>query len=236
MRRLVFHNFTSHEDLHGNPSTCLPAVRRQSVHPSRQREPGLESDMCHLRDDWRGPGPRHTASDGGGEAPCDRSAARVVSEVTPRRLQAGPLVARSGRCPGIGLFVTGSCSHLFRVSGFLFGGGGIRGGVPQGTAFGVRPVGVGDAQPIEIGAQFFDGNSAACGAFNLSAPVIRGWALTVGPLVYCGRANTKRFRESCLTTESVGGALDWIRHSLIIRLSLISAQEELPYCFMKQDH
>ena len=53
--------------------------------------------------------------------------------------------------------------------------GAVWGEVRQGPAIGVRPVGVGDALPLDIGAQFFDCYCAACGRLNCGANSSPAW-------------------------------------------------------------
>lgn len=86
VRRFVFHNFTSHGSLHDqHPSwesdASLPEMRQRSVHPSRESEPRVGDLLRRLRGGRYSESLRSTSSARRGKAPCDRSAARVFSEV-----------------------------------------------------------------------------------------------------------------------------------------------------------
>jgi hypothetical protein len=91
MQESVFHNFTLHRPHHDNCYVYLPAMRRQSVHPSHGRESGKHLHMCRVRCYVYGAPTRwkHFPHPGPGGRPCGRSVALGAWEDAEVALKAG---------------------------------------------------------------------------------------------------------------------------------------------------
>lgn len=94
-------------------------------------------------------------------------------------------------------------------------------GLGRGEGFGFAGLSAKNS-PIHIGAQLLAHDAAAGKLFDLRAAFGGDWPVSLHPLVNGRRLHTHGPSQAGLTTENVGGLENWIRHSLIMRLSLIA--------------
>jgi len=98
--------------------------------------------------------------------------------ITAERKAPQPQGQGRTRNPATGVDCLGGCVGMWEGHlRALLRCGAVRGEVQQGTAFGVRPVGVGDAVPLGIWSQFFDCHCAVGASFDgYAVSLFRGGA------------------------------------------------------------
>lgn len=83
--------------------------------------------------------------------------------------------------------------------------------------------------PINFGPQVLTSNQSVCKSLDLRAPARRNRLFLLDPLVNSRRCYAHGTGKVCLPSQNIRSLLNEIRHSLIIRLSLICVNR---YCLV----
>lgn len=85
-------------------------------------------------------------------------------------------------------------------------------------------------RPIHIGAKFFAADIPRGQGLDLRAALCGYWSVAFNPLVDSGRLHTHRTGQARLAAKLMCGLENCIRHSLIMRLGLISVNRNCLTC------